>query len=374
MNHRTLAAAAIAAVPVVASVACAPSWVVRAQSTPDPFLNRRDFALVPIAFAGLHVGAKTEEEYLAGKTPDEQRAFYASKTTLNDAYTRSLRASAAESGVHIVTGTARQTPPFLIQPTVTDLDLGAGESWPSEVKMVVRLSAIDGTVLDTIELANRSRVGTGGARIHNDGLELGKTMASYLKTRVGPLVATAPAPSRDAGVEGVAPPAPASPGSIACWQYLVVTGTGFNGFVPPEYPSATPQDLAAYGASFPRLLPLVKAAGTSTALTATGAQLGALAFLPMNRFVSLPSGPTGQPEDVMEILIPPKTSAVGFRFTLSAPAWTGPSAANPDSAGGLNPDAFPAPVRDLMAGACAQGQAAPVVVLDEMDPAAILFP
>jgi hypothetical protein len=167
-------------------VGCAPTWVVQSRATPDPVLNKRDFALLPIAYAGLRVGMKSEEAYLADKSPLQQHAFFADKTALNDEYMKSVTRAAEAYGIHVVRATGPKEGVFLIQPSVTSIDPGAGSDWPSDVRMLVRLSTMDGKVLDTVEMTNRTSAYSPGERLRNDGFELGKTTVEYLKTRVTP--------------------------------------------------------------------------------------------------------------------------------------------------------------------------------------------
>jgi hypothetical protein len=46
---------------------CAPRWTVISQATPNPFLGKKEFVVMPIDYTGLKIGEKSEEEYLSGK-------------------------------------------------------------------------------------------------------------------------------------------------------------------------------------------------------------------------------------------------------------------------------------------------------------------
>jgi hypothetical protein len=186
MNRRTVLSVVTAALTAALLVGCEPTWIVHSRATPDPFLNKRDFVVLPIAYAGLRVGMQSEEAYLADKGPMEQQAFYKYKAALNDAFVYSVTQAALAEGIHVVHMTKPLPGAFLIQPSVTSIDPGAGSQWPSDVRMLMRLSTMEGRVLDTVEMTNRTSAYTALERLRNDGTELGKTAAAYLKTRVIP--------------------------------------------------------------------------------------------------------------------------------------------------------------------------------------------
>jgi hypothetical protein len=186
MNRRSSLLAFCVAAASSLLAGCAPSWIVHSRATPDPFLNKRDFVILPIAFAGLRVGMKSEEGFLADKNAMQQQAFFSEKAALNSEYLRSVAETASAYGMHVVRSTTAPAGTFLIEPSVTSIDPGAGSDWPSSVRMLVRISTVQGQVLDTVEMTNRSTAYSSGERLRNDGVELGKTTAEYLKTRVMP--------------------------------------------------------------------------------------------------------------------------------------------------------------------------------------------
>jgi hypothetical protein len=183
-RHVLSTIAAVAASLVLSG--CAPQWIIHSHASPDPFKNQKDFAVLPIAFADVRIGDKSEASYLAEKPPAEAQAFYANQAALNAEYLKSLTEAARAIGIHIVPASRAQTAPFLIQPSVTTIDPGMGDKWPSTVRMLVRVGTMDGKVYDTVEINSRSAAYAVEARLRNDGFELGRTTVDYLKSRVMP--------------------------------------------------------------------------------------------------------------------------------------------------------------------------------------------
>jgi len=168
---------------------CGPRWIVHTQAAPDPFLNQKAFAVLPVDFTGLQIGEKSEQEYLAGKNPDQQESFKADKAALNGEYLRELSDHADKIGVRVVPATGPDSAPFLIKPYVAWIEPGyyaVVSARPSEVRMLVRITSPDGRVLDEIAVKSNSSGYASGQRLRNDGNALGRITAAYLKTRVAP--------------------------------------------------------------------------------------------------------------------------------------------------------------------------------------------
>jgi hypothetical protein len=188
MHFRTLAfAAALSAAPLLAG--CGPAWIVHSQAAPDPFLGQKSFAVLPIDYAGLQVGAKSEQDYLSGKTPDQQESFRNDKEALNGEFLHTLQEHSEQLGIQVVPATGPQSAPFLIKPSVQWIEPGYNvvvSSHPSEVQMVVRITTPDGKVLDEVGMRSKSTDYASGSRLRTDGAHLGKIMAAYLQSRVAP--------------------------------------------------------------------------------------------------------------------------------------------------------------------------------------------
>jgi len=198
MNRRSLLSSLVVA---AALLGCAPTWHVVVQAAPDPFLGQKKFSVLPINFGGLHVGGKTEEQYLSEKTEKQRASFAEDKAAFNEKFTSELLAHGRDAGVEIALATGPGDAPFMIQPSVGFLEPGfyvGVASAPSRVEMSVKITTPDGKVLDEIllEHGTDSRSGfsvggislnpSSGGRLRKDGEALGKIIAKYVQTRVAP--------------------------------------------------------------------------------------------------------------------------------------------------------------------------------------------
>jgi hypothetical protein len=175
---------------------CSPPWQVVLQAVPDPFVAQRRFAVLPIDFTGLHIGKKSEVEYLAGKDADQQRSFAGDKEGMNAEFTKELLARAHAEGIEVFLATSPADGPYLIRPSVAFVEPGyyaVVMAGASKVEMTVRITAPDGRVLDEITLAHGSiarnidiNLVSSGGRLRNDAKMLGMFVAKYLKSRVEP--------------------------------------------------------------------------------------------------------------------------------------------------------------------------------------------
>jgi hypothetical protein len=188
MHRQTIASFAAVAALSSLLAGCAPEWVVHAQAAPDPFLNQRSFAVLPVDFTGYLVGGKTEAEYLSAKEPDTQSSFQADKASINEFFTEVLTAKASHAGLQIVKATGPQSAPFQIRPSLVWLEPGyyvGVSARPAELKMIVRLTDANGTVLDEIEEHETAGGMATGERLRRAAEKLGDTAAAYLMSRVG---------------------------------------------------------------------------------------------------------------------------------------------------------------------------------------------
>jgi hypothetical protein len=192
MNRRSMLAIVVISLAFL-STGCFNAWIVLSQATPDPFINQGKFGLLPIDYKSLHIGQKTEADYLAGKDADQQRSFMGDKQGIDEAFAKALIESTHDDGIEIVLASGPGDAPFMIQPIITFVEPGFYAyitSKPSEIEMTLRLTTPDGRVLDEIALkhstpATMSNPSSGG-RWRDDGKGLGKTVARYLRTRVHP--------------------------------------------------------------------------------------------------------------------------------------------------------------------------------------------
>jgi hypothetical protein len=191
MNRRSLLL-----VPVLALAStllgCGPHWGVLVQAAPNPFMGQRKFAVLPIDYSGLRIGAKTEAEYVASKGDKQADSFQEDKAGINDEFTRVLTARAADEGLEVVLATGPGAAPFAIRPTISHLEPGFYAfvaAQPSQVSMTVQITSPEGAVLDEITTtqvigADMTNPSIGG-RYRSAGKALGAALAKYLKVRTG---------------------------------------------------------------------------------------------------------------------------------------------------------------------------------------------
>jgi hypothetical protein len=184
---------------------CSPPWAVIHQTTPNPFVGQHKFAVAPTDFSQLHVGNKTEAEYLAGKNEKQQASFQTDKLGANEEFTKELINRAHADGVDIVLATGPSDAPFVIRPTMTFFEPGfyAGVvASPSRLDVNFKITDADGKVIDEILMthlsqaptANQGLIGvlsnidkmSSGGRIRADAAWIGKTGGKYVMTRVNP--------------------------------------------------------------------------------------------------------------------------------------------------------------------------------------------
>jgi hypothetical protein len=203
INRRRLLAAA--ALLSLSAAGCAPAWQVVRQAQPDPFINQRRFAVLPIDFTGLTIGEKSEAQYLAEKEPDTRASFQGDKVGMNEEFAKALIATARDEGIEVVMATGPADAPFLVRPSVSWIEPGfyvGVASAPSRVAMMVRITTPDGRILDEVAMAHGTQSGlfnpSTGQRLRSDGAGLGRIVAQYLKSRVAPepLAIRARAPRR----------------------------------------------------------------------------------------------------------------------------------------------------------------------------------
>jgi hypothetical protein len=192
MNRRSLLAVGLASLALLAT-GCRNSWRVVAEAHPDPFIGQRNFGLVPIDYTNLHVGTKSEAQYLSEKAPENQQSFQIDKEALNEEFARSLIDIVRDDGINIVLASGPGDAPFTIRPFVTSIEPGFYAyiaNKPSYVEMALRITTPDGAILDEILLEHSTPATltnpSSGGRLRADGSGLGKTVARYLLTRVKP--------------------------------------------------------------------------------------------------------------------------------------------------------------------------------------------
>jgi hypothetical protein len=166
---------------------CGPPWQIVRQATPDPFLGKKNFVVLPINFTGLRVGEKDEAGYLAEKGEDTKRSFAGDKEGINGEFVKGLQSEANDGGIQVAPSANPAAAEFVIRPIVQWLEPGyyiGISSGASTVKMTVQITTPDGSVLDEI-LLQHSTPGSltnaaVGTRLRQDGEDLGKYLGKYL--------------------------------------------------------------------------------------------------------------------------------------------------------------------------------------------------
>jgi hypothetical protein len=198
MDRRTFIGLA-ALVAGAALTGCAPLWQVHLQAVPNPFAGQHKFAVLPIDYAGLMVGSKSETQYLSEKDSKQQASFQEDKLALNEKFVGELMAHAKSAGVDVALATGPADAPFLVRPSVRFIEPGfyvGVASAPSRVEMTVQITTPDGKILDELVIVHGtdSRSGfsiggislnpSSGGRLRSDGEAMGKIMAKYIGLRV----------------------------------------------------------------------------------------------------------------------------------------------------------------------------------------------
>jgi len=189
------------AVFALVAAGCAPRWTVLRQAEPNPFVNKTEFAVLPIDYDGLMVGEKTEDEYLSGKSAKQAESFDGDKRGMIQKFETAMREAAADDGIHIESASGEVKAPFIIKPHVTFVEPGfyaVVASGASQVILRLRIETSKGELLDEIELTHSTNSAQGssvmgislnpssGGRLRDDAEEIGDAVGEYLTTRVHP--------------------------------------------------------------------------------------------------------------------------------------------------------------------------------------------
>ncbi len=197
MNRRSLLLMGAAALALTAA-GCAPPWQVILEAVPDPFINQRRFAVLPVDFTGLRVGDVSEGEFLTSKDPDQVRSFAGDKQGINAEFTRALIESAHNEGLDVIMATGPTAAPYFIRPSIAFVEPGYEAvvfRKESVVDMTFRITTPDGRVLDEVKIRGttqgmKRRIGvdlfSSGGRLRACATRLGLITAAYLKKRVEP--------------------------------------------------------------------------------------------------------------------------------------------------------------------------------------------
>ncbi len=189
-RHFFVLAAALAVAPVLLA-GCGPKWIVLTQAAPNPLAGQTKFGLMPVDYAGLIVGEKSEAEYLASKDEESRGSWVGDKGGVDTEFGKRLMEKATESGITVVKATGPGDAPFMIRPKVEFIEPGIYTyvyNKASQVRMKVQITTPDGKVIDEIAIKHATPAGITnpavGNRLRDDGEALGVITAGYLKFRV----------------------------------------------------------------------------------------------------------------------------------------------------------------------------------------------
>jgi hypothetical protein len=165
---------------------CGPRWAILAQAQPDPLLGAHNFYIEPIHYDPPIIGQKSEPEYLADKSPDQQDSWRTDKADTSRRYAEELMKESPQLQflAHPAPGV------FIIRPIVSFIEPGfyAGiVAAATDVHMRIQILASDGALID--DIAVRSVIGASmiypasGSRLRLAGDDLGRVTAQYIKKR-----------------------------------------------------------------------------------------------------------------------------------------------------------------------------------------------
>jgi len=165
---------------VVASGCAVTRPLIFSQARPNPFIGETTFSLAPTSFSGpLHVGEKTEDEYLA-ENPDDVNKWADAKKSFNDAFTQAV----------ITQDLWAPNAKFTVRPTVRSIRPGAyGVSAmfaqkPADLQVEVSIVDQQGNELDRIGMHPSSAGISVEDRLGRCGRAAGTMTVEYLRTRL----------------------------------------------------------------------------------------------------------------------------------------------------------------------------------------------
>ncbi len=172
-------------------VGCGPRWRVISQAQPNPLAGKTEFVVMPIDYTGLHVGDKTEEEYISEKKDKTAERFAQDKVDMNDIFIGNLTASAKSGGVK-VRPAAGEVTTYVIKPHIGFMEPGfyaVVASAPSHVVLKLKIEDKDGKVIDEVEIEHKTSPSNwgnvaAGSRYRQDAEVIGDIAGQYLLSRV----------------------------------------------------------------------------------------------------------------------------------------------------------------------------------------------
>lgn len=165
---------------------CGPRWRVISQASPNPFVGKKEFVVLPVEYKDLRIGKKSEEEYLSEKKDKSVDSFQEDKAAMADRFLAVLRDKAA--GITLETG--GEVKSYVIRPNIAFMEPGFYTYFvnrPSKVVMRLKIQDKDGKLLDEIEIEHSTGasmvMAASGSRYRSDAEAIGDIAAEYLRKR-----------------------------------------------------------------------------------------------------------------------------------------------------------------------------------------------
>lgn len=175
-------------VPMVVA-GCGSPWVIVRQGNPNPLTPATQFAIDNTTFSQLEVGKKTEGDYLAGKTAEQQQSFQNDKMAFTGGFSTGMQ---GQRGTLDIAAADQLAGRFVVHSNVTFLEPGNFNGFynlATQMRTHVVITDPSNAPIDEIEI--RCVVGADlyhpsvGVRVTECGRLTGKYAARYLRQRVG---------------------------------------------------------------------------------------------------------------------------------------------------------------------------------------------
>lgn len=169
---------------VAGLVGCGPKWTVVRQATPNPMNVASSFYVEPPSLEGLHVGEKTESEWLAEKGDDTKRKWEGDKSAMASNFSEGfdsgrggdvLRAEGPTGAFTVRTRFDRYEPGY-------DAVVARSNAF---IDATVDLVGPDGAVVDEFVVHAEAGGISAGLRARKCASIVGWTTGKYLRKRLG---------------------------------------------------------------------------------------------------------------------------------------------------------------------------------------------
>jgi hypothetical protein len=172
-------------------IGCAPKWTVIRQAEPNPFLGKKEFAVLPVDYKDLKIGEKTEQEYRDSKEAKTEGKFDGDKEAVSEKLIAAMKAQAKDEGLRVDSAAGEVKAPFIVKPWVQFMEPGFYAymvNRNSEMRVRVTIETADGKELDVIELTHETPASMGpnisaGGRWRSDADWIGDAIGEYLIMR-----------------------------------------------------------------------------------------------------------------------------------------------------------------------------------------------